>query len=76
MHPWLFISNIPYTFQMMGLAFEMHDAVAICKRPGKETASETSLRLDMMYRISTWPSVAEVFHYAFCHAGILTGNTN
>ena len=61
---------------MMGLAFEYHDAIATGKRLGKDTAADTSLRLDMAYKIITLPSVADVFHYAFCHAGILTGNTS
>ena len=66
----------------MGLAFEMHDAIATRKRLEKETSSDASLemqkftlRLDMKYKMITLPSVADVFHYAFCHAGILTGNT-
>ncbi len=48
------------TLKLMGLAFEVHDS------------GEASDNLDQKYR-KIDPSLLDMFHYIFTHAGILTG---
>ena len=59
---------------MMGLAFEVHDTVARKKKLEKEDDKSVDLQLESDLRSIDHPSATDVFHYAFCHAGILTGN--
>ena len=63
---------------MMGLAFEVHDSVARKKKIAKESAQHTDkasdLQLETDLRAIEHPTAQDTFHYAFCHAGILTGN--
>ena len=58
----------------MGLAFEVHDTVARKKKLEKEDDKSSDLQLESDLRSIDHPSATDVFHYAFCHAGILTGN--
>ena len=58
----------------MGLGFEVHDTVARKKKLEKEDDKSADLQLESDLRSIDPPSVTDVFHYAFCHAGILTGN--
>lgn len=58
----------------MGLAFEIHDSVARKKKLEKEDDKSADLQLESDLRSIDHPSATDVFHYAFCHAGILTGN--
>ena len=70
---------------MIGLAFEWHDARSKAEkgliqclnhRLGKEEApGDNARRLELIYKHISRPTINDVFHYAFCHAGILTGNT-
>ena len=60
---------------MMGLAFEVHDSVRMNRKPpehkdGKEDAERD---LERQFKSIQNPSAKDIFHYAFCHAGILTG---
>ena len=62
----------------MGLAFEVHDSVArkrkIAKESDQKTDKTSDLQLESDLRSIEPPTVKDTFHYAFCHAGILTGN--
>ena len=58
----------------MGLAFEVHDTVARKRKLEKEDDKSSDLQLESDLRSIDHPSATDVFHYAFCHAGILTGN--
>ena len=64
---------------MMGLAFEVHDSV---NRDTKKSISETKdvkedaeQDLEREFKSIQKPTAEDIFHYAFCHAGILTGIT-
>ena len=63
----------------MGLAFEVHDSV---NRDRKKSISETKdvkedaeRDLEREFKSIQKPTAEDIFHYAFCHAGILTGIT-
>ena len=66
------------TLKMMGLAFEVHDS--ICKQKEAPTPKYTErkggppLMLEKEFKSIETPTALDIFHYAFCHAGILTGN--
>ncbi len=51
------------TLKLMGLAFEVHDS---------EKQNSDSDILERKYKTVN-PSALDIFHYAFSHAGILTG---
>ena len=63
-----------YNLQMMGLAFEVHDSIARKKKLAKEDDKSSNLQLESDLRSIENPSAKDIFHYAFCHAGILTGD--
>ena len=62
---------------MIGLAFEVHDSVSKRKKhPSENTKDvdgETDSELELELRSIELPAAQDVFHYAFGHAGILTG---
>ena len=63
----------------MGLAFEVHDSRCCGTRKtsnikSKDTKEELLLEKELK-SIET-PTAQDIFHYAFCHAGILTGNVS
>ena len=58
-----------FILKMMGLAFEVHDSEK--DTTNKDSDEETIAR--KKYRLIDKPSPQDIFHYAFCHAGILTG---
>ena len=67
---------------MMGLAFEVHDSVSRAKKmenlpKKKDTVIDSQeyvdLESEIRFRSIKTPSAEDIFHYAFCHAGILTG---
>ena len=60
--------------QMMGLAFEVHDSIGRKKKLAKEDDKSSNLQLESDLRSIENPSAKDIFHYAFCHAGILTGD--
>ncbi|XP_065206038.1 lysophospholipid acyltransferase 7 [Planococcus citri] len=74
--------NIPYptghanmiqmilTLKLVGLAFEVHDNHVTERKMKKDEKSVTDQDI---YRLFPKPSILEVFHYAFCYAGVLTG---
>ena len=66
----------------MGLAFEVHDSVSRTKKmehlqKKKDTINENEegvdLESEIRFKSIITPSAEDIFHYAFCHAGILTG---
>ena len=69
----------------MGLAFEVHDSVSRAKKmenlqKKKDTINESEenqeyvdLESEIRFKSIITPSAEDIFHYAFCHAGILTG---
>jgi len=61
------------TLKMMGLAFEVHDSIGRKKTLAKEDDKSSNLQLESDLRSIENPSAKDIFHYAFCHAGILTG---
>ena len=70
------------SFQMMGLAFEVHDSVLRSKKldelqKKKDATNDidegVQLESEIRFRSIKTPSAEDIFHYAFCHAGILTG---
>jgi len=56
----LIVHQMMMTLKLMGLAFEVFDS------------GETSSGLEQKYR-RIEPSLLDMFHYTFTHAGILTG---
>ena len=67
---------------MMGLAFEVHDSVSRAKKmenlqKKKDTVKDSEegvdLESEIRFKSIITPSAEDIFHYAFCHAGILTG---
>ena len=56
--------------QLVGLAFEVHDNYHIKKRLIEEDADVTC---EERYRDFPILHLVDVFHYAFCYAGVLTG---
>ena len=67
---------------MMGLAFEVHDSVLRSKKldelqKKKDATNDidegVQLESEIRFRSIKTPSAEDIFHYAFCHAGILTG---
>ena len=67
---------------MMGLAFEVHDSVSRAKKmenlqKKKDTVNDSQeyvdLESEIRFKSIITPSAEDIFHYAFCHAGILTG---
>ena len=67
---------------MMGLAFEVHDSVLRSKKldnlqkkkdATKDSDEGVQLESEIRFRSIKTPSAEDIFHYAFCHAGILTG---
>ena len=69
---------------MIGLAFEVHDlyykdknVTAVLSKKydttSKESSQEDKETDELMKRHVEIPSAINIFHYAFCHAGILTG---
>ena len=67
---------------MMGLAFEVHDSVLRSKKldnlqkkkdATKDSDEGAQLESEIRFKSIKTPSAADIFHYAFCHAGILTG---
>ena len=66
----------------MGLAFEVHDSVSRAKKmenlqKKKDTKKDSNdgvdLESEIRFKSIITPSAEDIFHYAFCHAGILTG---
>ena len=66
----------------MGLAFEVHDSVSRAKKmenlpKKKDTVIDSQeyvdLESEIRFKSIITPSAEDIFHYAFCHAGILTG---
>ena len=66
----------------MGLAFEVHDSVLRSKKLDnlqkkkdaiKDSDEGVQLESEIRFRSIKTPSATDIFHYAFCHAGILTG---
>ena len=67
---------------MMGLAFEVHDSVLRSKKMDnlqkkrdttKDSDEGVQLESEIRFKSIKTPSAEDIFHYAFCHAGILTG---
>ena len=67
---------------MMGLAFEVHDSVLRSKKldnlqkkkdATKDSDEGVQLESEIRFKSIKTPSAEDIFHYAFCHAGILTG---
>ena len=63
---------------MIGLAFEVHDS-DLRKREKLDEQHDEQITLDLMFRSIKLKTRSirgslDIFHYAFCHAGILTGN--
>ena len=67
---------------MMGLAFEVHDSVLRSKKlenllkkkdATKDRDDSVQLESEIRFKSIKTPSAEDIFHYAFCHAGILTG---
>ena len=66
----------------MGLAFEVHDSVLRSKKlenlqkkndTTKDSDEGVQLESEIRFKSIKTPSAEDIFHYAFCHAGILTG---
>ena len=66
----------------MGLAFEVHDSVLRSKKMDnlqkkqdttKDSDEGVQLESEIRFKSIKTPSAEDIFHYAFCHAGILTG---
>ncbi|CAH0393007.1 unnamed protein product [Bemisia tabaci] len=60
------------TLKLVGLAFEVHDSERTKSRLDDFDDSDAPSAYLETYVI-TRPSVADVFHYAFCYIGVLTG---
>lgn len=66
---------------MVGLALEVHETAKLKKQLAQLKAQETEatatglneIKLSLEYR-GVAPSFLDVFHYAFCYIGVLTGN--
>ncbi|KAK7604459.1 hypothetical protein V9T40_005645 [Parthenolecanium corni] len=58
------------TLKLIGLAFEVHDNVTIMKKVKDESIEVSN---EDLYREFQNPTMVDVFHYAFCYAGLLTG---
>ncbi|VVC42300.1 Membrane bound O-acyl transferase, MBOAT [Cinara cedri] len=56
------------TLKLIGLSFEVHDSYLI-----KLKTYETKHDAEKNYKTICQPNILEVFHYAFCYIGILTG---
>ncbi|XP_077979475.1 membrane-bound acylglycerophosphatidylinositol O-acyltransferase mboat7-like [Glandiceps talaboti] len=59
------------TLRMVGMTFEIHDSYAAKLNPVKETDSTASKKPPVT--IIEEPSVVDIFHYAYCYVGIMTG---
>lgn len=60
--------NLFVLFKLVGLSFEVHDSYLI-KYKQKDKKLDSKKKFKAIHE----PSVVEVFHYAFCYIGILTG---
>ncbi len=61
------------TLKMVGVAFEIHDTKRRREKAAKEGGPDEEERLVMKYK-DVEPSALDIFHYAFSHAGLLTGS--
>uniref|UniRef100_A0A2S2QMN4 Lysophospholipid acyltransferase 7 n=1 Tax=Sipha flava TaxID=143950 RepID=A0A2S2QMN4_9HEMI len=55
------------TLKLIGLSFEVHDSYIISNQ------KDTKFDAEKNFKIIDQPSILEIFHYAFCYIGILTG---
>lgn len=55
---------------MVGLAFEVHDSGLITKLDKQQ---DEDIPEKIKYKVILVPNLLEVFHYAFCYVGVLTG---
>ncbi|XP_022187440.1 lysophospholipid acyltransferase 7 [Nilaparvata lugens] len=58
------------TLKLVGLAFEVHDSVKVARE--KDLNDDSPHAEFESSRIAT-PGFIEIFHYAFCYIGVLTG---
>ncbi|XP_060859646.1 lysophospholipid acyltransferase 7 [Metopolophium dirhodum] len=56
------------TLKLVGLSFEVHDSYLI-----KLKQKDAKCDAEKKFKTICQPSILEVFHYAFCYVGILTG---
>ena len=66
---------------MVGLALEVSETAKMKKQIKQAASSVTDVKTDIkevkltLEHTGVSPNIAEVFHYAFCYIGFLTGNT-
>ena len=66
---------------MVGLALEVSETAKMKKQIKQAASSETDVKTDIkeveltLEHTGVSPTIVEVFHYAFCYIGFLTGNT-
>ncbi len=60
-----------FCFQLVGLAFEVHDTYMNKKAAEKEDVEE-KIKLQIKYQ-SVSPTFADMMLYSYCYVGLLTG---
>lgn len=68
------MNNCTFTFQLIGICFEVHDTWKKRGELKKEEDKDKKAQLEMELRHEEIePSPVDVCHYAFCYIGVLTG---
>jgi len=61
------------TLKMVGLAFEVSDTQQLKDQKRRQDDVDNELELKLRFQGVARPDFSDVFHYAFCYIGVLTG---